>query len=249
MRDDFSEDVKRALASRVGNRCSNPDCRALTSGPQEDSAKAVNVGVAAHITAASPGGPRYDDSLSAEERRHPNNGIWMCQNCAKLVDSDPQRYSADLLGGWKARAEEAAHSQVGKTAAPPTATPGRLRVELPKPVNPVGHQSAGGTYVSTWSVKVRLVAEGQPLDIVDCGLTEDGVGDWIIDEVFWEKNGRPVGSPIPVERSTEFWIRARSPKTFNTKPVSVGRLTIRFRDHTQPLGRWHEYVVEEPPRA
>ena len=249
MRDDFSEDGKRALASRVGNRCSNPDCRALTSRPQEDPAKALNVGVAAHITAASPGGPRYDDSLSAEDRRHPNNGIWLCQNCAKLIDNDPQRYPGDLVREWKARAEKAARSQVGKTAAQPTATAGRLRVELPEPVNPVGHQSAGGTYVSTWSVKVRLVAEGQPLDFVELGLTEDGVGDWIIDEVFFEKNGRKVDSPIPIERSTEFWIRARSPKTFNIRPASVGRLTFRFRDHTQLPGRWHEYVVEEPPRA
>lgn len=43
MRDDFAEDVKRTLAARVGNVCSNPDCRALTSGPQDDSAKALNV--------------------------------------------------------------------------------------------------------------------------------------------------------------------------------------------------------------
>lgn len=32
MGDDFSEPVKRALASRVGNLCSNPECRALASG-------------------------------------------------------------------------------------------------------------------------------------------------------------------------------------------------------------------------
>jgi hypothetical protein len=71
MRDDFTEEVKRILAARVGNACSNPDCRALTSGPQSDSAKALNVGVAAHITAASEGGQRYNPALSSEERRHP----------------------------------------------------------------------------------------------------------------------------------------------------------------------------------
>ena len=46
MADDFSEPAKRALASRVGNLCSSPECRALTSGPQEDPAKALNIGVA-----------------------------------------------------------------------------------------------------------------------------------------------------------------------------------------------------------
>src|SRR6266404_6234115 len=89
MGDDFSEVVKRVLASRVGNLCSNPECRALTSGPQDDPSKAVNVGVAAHITAASPGGPRYDSSLLPEERSGHKNGIWLCQNCAKHIDNDP----------------------------------------------------------------------------------------------------------------------------------------------------------------
>lgn len=115
MADDFSEAVKRALVSRVGNLCSNPDCRALTSGPQEDPAKAINIGVAAHITAASPGGPRYDPELLAEERSGPANGIWLCQNCAKLVDNDPARFTVDLLRKWKDTAETEARSRVGKT--------------------------------------------------------------------------------------------------------------------------------------
>src|SRR5579871_1727431 len=57
MRDDFSEEVKRTLAARVNYFCSNPDCRAQTTGPQVDPSKVLNVGVAAHITAASDGGP------------------------------------------------------------------------------------------------------------------------------------------------------------------------------------------------
>ncbi len=60
LRDDFPNAMKRALPERVNFCCSKPDCRAPTSGPQADASKAVNVGVAAHITAAAPGGPRYD---------------------------------------------------------------------------------------------------------------------------------------------------------------------------------------------
>jgi len=33
--------------TRVANRCSNPECRAVTGGPQTDPGKAVNLGVAA----------------------------------------------------------------------------------------------------------------------------------------------------------------------------------------------------------
>jgi hypothetical protein len=116
MRDDFIEEVKRTLAARVGNRCSNPNCHALTSGPQDDPAKALNVGVAAHITAAAQGGPRYDSLLTSEERCHPDNGIWLCQTCAKLVDNDTSQFPVDLLRAWKTIAEHDARSRIGKTA-------------------------------------------------------------------------------------------------------------------------------------
>jgi hypothetical protein len=117
MADDFSEPVKRVLCTRVGNVCSNPQCRALTSGPQENPAKALNIGVAAHITAASAGGPRYDPDLLPEERSGSSNGIWLCQNCAKLVDNDPTRFTVELLQQWKSSAESEARSRIGKTAA------------------------------------------------------------------------------------------------------------------------------------
>src|SRR4051812_28846075 len=113
MRDDFSQNIKRALADRVSNRCSRPECRAATSGPQNDPVKAVNVGVAAHITAASPGGPRYDKSLSPRHRKGAENGVWLCQNCAKLVDNDVRRFSADTLRTWKREREREAKQAVG----------------------------------------------------------------------------------------------------------------------------------------
>jgi hypothetical protein len=108
MRDDFREDVKLLLARRVGFRCSNPNCRQPTAGPAEDPALATNIGVAAHITAASPGGPRFDSTLDAKSRREPDNGIWLCQNHAKLIDSDVQRFTVAILQDWKQRSESAA---------------------------------------------------------------------------------------------------------------------------------------------
>jgi hypothetical protein len=116
MRDEFPPKIKELLSKRVGNRCSNPNCRQLTTGPQEDPNKALNVGVAAHITAASPDGPRYDSAINSEQRSSANNGIWLCQKCAKLVDNDPSRYSVEILNNWKTFAENAALSEVeGKT--------------------------------------------------------------------------------------------------------------------------------------
>jgi hypothetical protein len=123
MRDEFKEDVKRIAAARVGQQCSNPSCRANTSGPQVDPTKTLSVGVAAHISAASEGGPRYNGALTSEERTHPYNAIWLCQNCAKLVDNDVARYPAAVLKQWKRAAENMALSQIGKSVN--AASPGQ----------------------------------------------------------------------------------------------------------------------------
>ena len=107
-RDDFDEKIKDLLARRVGYRCSNPNCRQLTSGPQVDPNKSLNIGVAAHITAASKGGARYDKNISPEERASIENGIWLCQNRAKLIDNDDKAYHVDLIKEWKKHSEQAA---------------------------------------------------------------------------------------------------------------------------------------------
>lgn len=107
-RDEFSVEVKELLAKRVGMRCSNPNCRQSTSGPQQDPARSLNIGVAAHITGAAKGGPRFDGNLSPEQRSSFGNGVWLCQNCAKLVDNDPMRYASDVLRDWKRLSEQAA---------------------------------------------------------------------------------------------------------------------------------------------
>ncbi len=117
-RDNFAKKTIDTLANRVGVRCSNPGCRKLTTGPREDCEYIVNIGVGAHITGASRGGPRYDESLTDEQRSSSENGIWLCQNCAKLVDNDTDRYTVELLRDWKETAEALALAEVeGRAAA------------------------------------------------------------------------------------------------------------------------------------
>jgi len=70
------------------------------------------MGVASHVTAASPGGARYDPSLSAEQRKSYDNGIWLCEYCGRLVDKDEATYPVELLREWKASAEERAGMEV-----------------------------------------------------------------------------------------------------------------------------------------
>jgi len=117
-RDEFSSETKRIVANRVNLLCSNPQCCVFTSGPQDDVSKALNIGVAAHIAAASPEGPRYDKSQSSTERASAENAIWLCQNCAKLVDNDPRRFSVEILREWKECAEHQVLASIGKSARP-----------------------------------------------------------------------------------------------------------------------------------
>jgi len=112
MRDDFQEDVKRKLGYRVGLQCSNPRCQQPTSGPSESSKAVTNVGVAAHITAASLGGPRYDASLTPEQRGSIENGVWLCQKCGKAADDDPVTYTCAVLREWKSQAEARAREAI-----------------------------------------------------------------------------------------------------------------------------------------
>lgn len=112
MRDDFSPKTKEYVAHRAGYRCSKPDCGMLTRGAKFDDEGTLNVGVAAHITAASPGGPRYDPNLKSEQRKHHLNGIWLCETHAKLVDSDEAHFTIEDLHGWKRIAERRSFLEV-----------------------------------------------------------------------------------------------------------------------------------------
>ena len=93
--------------------CSFPSCRRLTVGPSEDRKSGLsNVGIAAHITAASLGGPRYDASLSAVERSSERNGVWMCQTHSKLIDDNPNEYPVSTIVRWKKQHEEWVFSRI-----------------------------------------------------------------------------------------------------------------------------------------
>lgn len=100
-RAEFSAATRKILAERAGYQCSVLNCGRSTVGPGHDQA-VVNIGMAAHIYAASPGGPRGTGGLSAAERSEPENGIWCCYVHGKAIDSNSGTgFSAIQLKAWK----------------------------------------------------------------------------------------------------------------------------------------------------
>lgn len=113
-RDDFLTSTVQKLRDRAGNVCSFPGCYVNTHGAASTGAGTVGIGVACHITAASPGGPRYDANLNKAERSDIDNGIWMCQTHSKLIDADDSAYSVETLREWKKTAENRSNDQLNK---------------------------------------------------------------------------------------------------------------------------------------
>jgi hypothetical protein len=179
VRDNFAPAVKTAIAQRVNFRCSNPTCGAPTAGPRLDPGKALNIGVAAHIIAAAARGPRFNTSLPAEERKAATNGIWLCQNCAKLIDNDEVRFPEGLLRRWKAVAEQHALSAIGqqspfdRSAAPALAV---VNDEAISPALPLG-----GEELSDLDLLAAIAAVVPPplgVSDYDRQLLDRGVGSF-----------------------------------------------------------------------
>lgn len=110
MRDNFPPRVVRVLERRAGHACSI--CDQLTSAPGIGPNDVLSDGEAAHITAAAPNGPRFDDSLSPEERRSVENGIWACTKHSGEIDSPGARYTVKELRAFKFRREERARESM-----------------------------------------------------------------------------------------------------------------------------------------
>ncbi|MEL7831345.1 hypothetical protein AAG604_04085 [Citromicrobium bathyomarinum] len=132
-RDDFSQKTVLQIAKRAGWLCSFPTCRTLTVGASADGDGEINIGTAAHICAAAPGGPRYDEKMTPDQRSSAKNGIWMCRDHGKAIDSDVKAFTVDLLRQWKRQAEEDSWRRVLRNEAPPVSAAqldGDLHVRL-----------------------------------------------------------------------------------------------------------------------
>lgn len=154
-RDDFKAATVERLGERVSYRCSNPECLAQTIGPNWDDDRTTSIGVAAHITAASPGGPRYDSYLTPDQRQSFANGIWLCNNCSRKVDGDETQYTAETLRLWKRSVEVATAKSLGVPTAVPSSNLARI-----SPARRFGSD-------------VGVIVKGRLVAYTTCGMTWD----------------------------------------------------------------------------
>ena len=102
MRANFSSRVRSLVAARAGYRCSFPECGRSTIGPGAGREETASIGVAAHIYAAAPGGPRGPGHASTSELDSVGNALWLCAKHARIVDANRgDKFPAPVLLSYR----------------------------------------------------------------------------------------------------------------------------------------------------
>lgn len=125
----FRKKTRDDLAAGAGYKCSAPWCDKTTiAGSSSTKSGVSDLGEAAHILGRTPTSARYDENQSDLERKHFDNGIWLCRQDAAAIDRNDSIFTADLLRQWKeSRAEEARRDQ---TAGPGGSLPKLFDFEI-----------------------------------------------------------------------------------------------------------------------
>ena len=86
------------LERRAGGKCSICERTTLGLAAGRDSNQNCSIGEAAHIYAASKGGPRFEMPQDCTfERNSAKNRIWLCRTCHGIIDRREDKYTADVL--------------------------------------------------------------------------------------------------------------------------------------------------------
>lgn len=113
----FRKRTIQQLAEATDYCCAR--CSLKTSYFDSEKNKRIGYGRAAHAVAASPGGPRFDDTYTVEQLKAAENGVHLCANCADLVDKLKDEFTVDDLRQMQVTAEAKARELVmqGRTSS------------------------------------------------------------------------------------------------------------------------------------
>lgn len=117
-RQDSAANIKKKLLLRAGYRCSFPGCATPLTN---------NLGIPSvefcHITSLAPGSARYDEKAKADIIYSQENIIVLCPQHHRIVDFDPQLYSAEVLKKFRSDHELSQDTDFPKNSANTTLKP------------------------------------------------------------------------------------------------------------------------------
>ena len=114
----FPRNIRERVSKRASYICSNPNCHHFTLCASDAGTDLfISIGKAAHITAGAANGPRYDPSLTSEQRSSADNAIFLCSSCEDMIDyNNGLDYPVDLLEKWKSEHEAWVKENLNKPA-------------------------------------------------------------------------------------------------------------------------------------
>ena len=120
---------RKILWARSGNRCAI--CRVpLVVEPTAQDTESV-VGTECHIVSASPNGPRHDPAFQAEQFDALDNFILLCATDHKMIDDQPETYTAEALRSIKMNHERLVETKLRDDPVPPPVQVRRFRQNIP----------------------------------------------------------------------------------------------------------------------
>ena len=100
-RRNYPRKTQRVVDIQSRNQCAYPECTNTLVEPSAGESGPVVTGEICHIHALNPGGPRWKEGLSREERNSPENLIMLCRTHHAVVDGQPEFYTTETLQQWK----------------------------------------------------------------------------------------------------------------------------------------------------
>jgi hypothetical protein len=112
---DFNKNTVKILGERAAYLCSNPDCRISTIGPNSNPKKSTILGEGAHIYGAREKSKRFVKEMTDQSRAEVTNGIWLCKNCHKKIDTDDELYTSEVIFKWREMHEKYVQAELGNS--------------------------------------------------------------------------------------------------------------------------------------
>ncbi|MCC2315614.1 hypothetical protein [Cellulomonas xiejunii] len=179
--------VKRLYA--LAFRCAKPDCTRPLYRQDNETADLVLNSRIAHIHARRPGGPRWIE-MSSEDNRADDNLLLLCIEHSYEVDELPDQYPAELLREWK-QAQRDEHDQLQRGWPLTDADAGRV---LEASSQAVDHHHAGAI-LGVVRAAERLALSAERHRVAPAARA----ADWraararVRHEFFaWDQDGNPV---------------------------------------------------------